>query len=948
MTCLDDNQVVAFIDGQLSSEARAAVEQHLAECADCRRLLAGAVPPSPDSATVPDDRGPRSAEALHQPGTRLSRYVVERVLGAGGMGVVYEARDPELDRKVALKLLREQLLEPARVEALRTRLLREARAMAQLTHPNVVTVYDVGTLGDRVFIVMELVAGSTLRGWLEARPRSRREVLSVFRRVGEGLAAAHSAGIVHRDIKPENVLVANDGRVLVTDFGLARSAAQPPVEAMPDEVGKLTLTGALLGTPAYMAPEQIDGGEATAKSDLFSYCVALYEALYRERPFGGATLTEVSAAIREGRVREPPRGADVPLWLRRVLLGGLSADPRKRPASMSTLLHELERDPERRRRRIAVGVGLLVLAGSLGTFAWSRSAARTCRAGGARSDVLLGEPRLASLRARKLPTANAVLAGEASQRRSTLVDRLQRFRHEWISAYEDACVASRVRGEQSEELFDRRMSCLDERLAGAGEMATLLERDDPAMDGKLAGASLPDSLAPCSDSKQLLANVRQPSDPAIRKRVEELRQQNWRINELLDLSEEKEALKLARPAMDESRRLGYPAIVAETATTLAAALYSSGSYDEAARLLDEAIVTGEATHDDRIVAVARIDFVDYAVTTGQMKDLFRLQRDAEGAVARVGEDPALQAKLLAARARAETLLNHDEAAEALLRQNIALIEGDKRFPPIRLGWAENNLGAFLANRRPEEAMKYLDRALAIESPIIGAHSVDMILLQFNRAAVVAAVRPSRELLDTTNALVHDAELALMPNSIELARILTLHSKALMSEPDTRAQAPAVMEKALAIYIAEDAPDHPDRMLAEGHLAEELLEAGRFADAEPHARLMLTFSEKHDDEMHQSQRSALGVHARILLGLHRAEESKRELERSISLRRPEVTRVMPRQDAREDLALGLAVEELGDHKRAVALIRKAQAGFLKQTFPDDERLAATRVWLAEHH
>jgi tRNA A-37 threonylcarbamoyl transferase component Bud32/tetratricopeptide (TPR) repeat protein len=946
--CLDDNQVVAFIDGELPEEARAAVEQHLAECANCRRLMAGAVPPSPDSSTLADGRPKGPVEDLYQPGTQLSRYVIERVIGAGGMGVVYAARDPELDRKVAIKLLREQRIDGARGEAFKTRLVREARAMAQLTHPNVVTVFDVGTLGDRVFIVMELVAGSTLRGWLEQTPRSRREVLSVFRRIGEGLAAAHSAGIVHRDVKPENVLVADDGRVLVTDFGLARSALSPLPAGVPTEVGKLTMTGALIGTPAYMAPEQIDGGEATAQSDVFSYSVALYEALYHERPFGGATLTEVSSAIREGRVREAPRSADVPAWLRRVVLRGLNADPAQRPASIAELLHELARDPERRRRRILAGLGVLALAGGVGTFAWSRSPARTCRAGAARSDVVLAEPRLASLRARKVPTANAVLAGEASQRRGALVDRLSHFRGEWISAYEDACVATRVRGDQSEELLDRRMSCLDERLAGAGEMASLMERGDAALDGKLAATSLPESLSPCSDVKALLAAVRPPGDAAMKARVTELREENKRIRALLWLSEYKTALPRARALMEKSRQLGYPPMIAEAAVTLGDLLFNTSNYDEAARSFDEAIVLGEAAHDDRTVAQARISLLTYAANTGHIQDLYRLERDAEGAVARVGgEDRALRRQLLSGRARAEEALRHDDAAEALYREALSSVLKDPTAPPLEHGWAENDLGTMLSNRKLDEAMQHYDRALEIETPILGAHSPDMLILRYNRAAIVAMLAPSRELQRTTKALLDDALVAFEPKDIELARIMLLHSKSLMAEPDTRAEGPPLMEKALVIYRAVQAPDQQERVDAEAHYGEELLEVGRFAEGEPHVAIALAYAEKHDDPWHRDLRTALCVHARLLIGMHRAEEAKRELERAVTLRKPEMTKNLPRQDAREDFALALAVDELGDHARAKALMKKAEAGFLKQTFPEDERLGAVRAWLAAH-
>jgi hypothetical protein len=268
-------------------------------------------------------------------GATVGRYVILDPVGAGGMGVVYAAYDPELDRRVALKLL-----SPGRSggEPGRLRLLREAQALARLAHPNVVTVHDAGTFGERVFVALELVEGETLRRWLRAEPRPWREVLARFLPAGRGLAAAHAAGLVHRDFKPENVLLGQDGRVRVADFGLAK-ALEEPEEAW----------GAAPGTPAYMAPEQRRGMAADARSDQFSFCVALHEALYGERP----------------SARETPAGTQVPGWLRDVVLRGLKANPEERYPAMDDLLRDLERDPAAVRRRWLAAAAIVILAGGL-------------------------------------------------------------------------------------------------------------------------------------------------------------------------------------------------------------------------------------------------------------------------------------------------------------------------------------------------------------------------------------------------------------------------------------------------------------------------------------------------------------------------------------------------------------------------------------------------------
>ncbi|MDC0669058.1 WD40 repeat domain-containing serine/threonine protein kinase [Nannocystis radixulma] len=309
----------------------------------------------------------RPGEPTFARGTLIDRYVLLEHVGAGAMGVVYGAYDPELDRKIALKFLKAQ----GRDDKGRARLLREAQAMARLAHPNVVTVHDVGTFGDEVFVAMEFVHGVSLRQWLHARRRSWRDIVAVFIAIGRGLAAAHGAGLVHRDLKPENVMIGVDERVRVMDFGLARASTgepgdEPPTCPREQPLGlELTRTGTLMGTPAYMAPEQWEGREADARTDQFAYCVALWEALYGARPFRGETPSALLLAITRGQLTPPRDARRAPAWLRRVLERGLAVDPAARWPSMSVLLGELARDREAARRRLGallLGVAALIAA----------------------------------------------------------------------------------------------------------------------------------------------------------------------------------------------------------------------------------------------------------------------------------------------------------------------------------------------------------------------------------------------------------------------------------------------------------------------------------------------------------------------------------------------------------------------------------------------------------
>jgi serine/threonine protein kinase len=392
--CLDDNAVSEFVSGTLAATAVTKVEHHLAGCRDCRALvaaLAGSDDHDSNAQTRPHDKPAEDSQVAKRPvlsvGDRVGRYLVLSTLGAGGMGVVFAAYDPQLDRKVALKLLRANL--GANAKEARTRLKREAQAIAQLNHPNVVGVYDVGTTNDGdVYIAMEFVEGDTLTAWLDRYPRSWREILEVFQQAGQGLMAAHSVGLLHRDFKPDNVLVGGDGRVRVTDFGLARSvfledsargaatlsaaeaiASRPgsesspsgrrPAPASPLHVD-LTATGTVLGTPRYMPPEQLTGPTIDARADQFSFCVALYEALYATHPLPGKTSV---AMLEHGeKALPPPDSSKVPATIARAVLRGLDKERSKRFPTMAALMHELAPPPQRAPVRLIALASLAVVA----------------------------------------------------------------------------------------------------------------------------------------------------------------------------------------------------------------------------------------------------------------------------------------------------------------------------------------------------------------------------------------------------------------------------------------------------------------------------------------------------------------------------------------------------------------------------------------------------------
>ncbi|HEY5920977.1 MAG TPA: serine/threonine-protein kinase [Kofleriaceae bacterium] len=345
MSCLDDATVLGLVEGRLAPELIAGVDEHIDSCVSCREVVTLVA-------------SSRTSSRVLARGDTIDRYVIGDLLGAGAMGRVYSAWEPELDRRVAIKVLHDQ--------GGRERLIKEAQAMARLNHPNVVTVHEVGTADAGVFVAMELVDGETLRAWAE-KPREWREVVRKLVGVARGLAAAHAAGVIHRDVKPENVIVGADDRTRLGDFGLARSGTAVAGTPAPASFALGTVSGgtAVAGTPAYMAPELLRGGAATAASDQFSLGMMAYELLAGKRPFAGATWGELVRSIEQHDVRRIP---DVPGWLDEVVQRCIALDPAKRHTSMHVVADLLHQKSDQRRpvkwASVAVAAALVASGGT--------------------------------------------------------------------------------------------------------------------------------------------------------------------------------------------------------------------------------------------------------------------------------------------------------------------------------------------------------------------------------------------------------------------------------------------------------------------------------------------------------------------------------------------------------------------------------------------------------
>jgi tRNA A-37 threonylcarbamoyl transferase component Bud32/tetratricopeptide (TPR) repeat protein len=517
-------------------------------------------------------------------GQTISRFVVLGLVGRGGMGEVYAAYDPELDRKVAIKLLRAQGQKKEDGEDRKLRLLREAQATAKLQHPNVVVVYDVGTFGENVFIAMEFVEGQTMSAWLGAAPRSRREIVDVYLAAGRGLSAAHAAGLVHRDFKPDNVMVTNDGQVRVMDFGLARHVDDPkaeaaaPSEPMPEGDAassgrylavKLTQTGAMLGTPAYMAPEQFAGAPTDARTDQFSFCVALYEALYGARPFEGDSFLALMTNVTTGALGPVPPKAGVPAWTRKVLLRGLATTADRRFPSMAALLAALQTDPTARTRRlVAAGLALVAVVALIygGRRAAVEGRAPLCGAGTQRIPSVWGAAGTPS--PRRVAIARAFSATRdpfAKQAFAAVARYLDGYSSAWVSAYADACEATHVRGEQSSEVLDLRMGCLNDRLVELRALTDVLAgADAKVVQNAVSGVSTLGPIDRCGDVRLLRALVRPPSDQATSKRVEELQGQKARLYASTVKARCKTTHAIESDVLAGARAVKYGPLLAET------------------------------------------------------------------------------------------------------------------------------------------------------------------------------------------------------------------------------------------------------------------------------------------------------------------------------------------------------------------------------------------------
>ena len=687
----------------------------------------------------PEVAGVRSPSGAHQTlltrGAPLGRYLVLDTLGVGGMGVVYAAYDPELDRKVAVKLVRPTADGGEHSED-RARLLREAQAMARVMHPNVVTVHDVGTVGDAVFVAREFIEGYSLREYLDGEsdePPTWRRSLQILIEAGRGLAAAHDSGLIHRDFKPDNVMVEKGGRVVVMDFGLARGATgqkidpRSSVEARLDEIrldDTVTQAGAIMGTPAYMPPEQCLGVPADARSDQFSYCVTVYEALYGERPFQGSTLAEVMIAITNGEMREPKSG-EVPRYLRRVVARGLATEAAQRWPSMRELLEALGRDPAARRRPWILAGGALVVGGGVATSFIARSQLEreqkleACDARAAEiDDVWSAEAKARLSEALVLPDG-----GHDDASTSRVLSAVVAFRGRWATGRHAVCVQHSVDETLDEAAHARAVACFDSQL---DRLDALLEvyagqPGQPGSSAVRAAMTLP-QLDDCADAATLSQRPAAPSDPDTRATIADARRTLARASAQAGVGEYKRADELAAAVLEQATALGWAPLEAEARLVAATIEEQLGRYDESVAELHEAFALAAEASDDVLAAQAAVRLLrvlGYHLARGG--EALTWARVAEALLTRLHRDDGPDAAQLA-NDRGLTLqaLGDLEGAEAAHREALALRRSLYGEEHGDLGHSYGNLGnVALRLGKLEPARHWHQLALTVRTQALG-------------------------------------------------------------------------------------------------------------------------------------------------------------------------------------------------------------------------------------
>ncbi len=863
---------------------------------------------------------PPSPRAVDLPsGGIVGRYIIVERLGAGGMGVVYAAYDPELDRKVAIKLLHEHQRGSfdSTADSAQRRLLREAQAMARLDHINVVSVHDVGEFSGGVYVAMEFIDGETLAAWLARERPQWRAVLQRFVDAAAGLSAAHNKGLIHRDFKPDNVMVGVDGRVRVMDFGLAREVDRDdsePAEVFSEsssgrrELGTpLTEAGSLMGTPAYMAPEQHMREEVGPAADQFSFCVALWQAVYGQHPFGGDSRIDLALRVIKGDVLDPG-ATSVPAWLRVLLERGLCRDASARFESMDALCEAVNRGLRRTRRRpLWAGVGALAIVGA-GGMVLDRASAQQRVADCAEAGREILQTWSPEARASLTASVQAVEVSYAADTAARTVSQLDQWAAKWTAYREESCKADRVRADAEPALAERGAECFEDRRFQLELLLENLVDVDASVVRELVAVSarLP-RIEACADPEALR---RWPAEtPAQRESLRALRRELSRVEALRVTMRLEEAKEAAVQVVSHAEELGNPAYLARARLALGEVMFRQGDYDDAeatlrttfseAGVIDELETAARAASaltyivgylgarsgEGLVWSAAQGVYVErMEAEPGQWTAVWASQRGA--VMLNAGKYAEAEALMTQALSLQQAELGPDHPKAISTQNNLAAIarkQGDldravelqrRALAATERAWgpehpntaaALGNLGAFLRDTNDVEAsevallraIEIVDDAYGRAHPKVAAHTNNLAVLYYRQHRLAEAEALHDRTLTIAKATYGERHPLVARGLLNLAMVAQAKGEL--------ERAASLAEQGADIMIEEAGPTHDDTLQTYRMRALLLAELHRFGDAKEQAQALIDGGKSNGvDTMAEADGTAIlgGIEAKM--------------------------------------------------------------------------------------
>ncbi len=850
------------------------------------------------------------------------------------MGTVYAAYDDQLDRKVAIKILSQDRW-PAQED--RARFLREAQALARLSHRHVVAIHEVGEADGELFLAMDFIHGQNLSQWLDTQP-SWRETLEVFVQVGSGLTAVHESGLVHRDLKPGNIMRRYDGTVKLLDFGLARAFdgnfgaddgeddddSDDESLASIDVGSPLTHPGALVGTPAYMSPEQLDGGIVDARSDQFSFCTALYEALYGERPFPGDDMPSITTAVLSGSFRAAPKDRPVPARLRAVLLRGLAADPDDRWPSMEALTDRLSRLLAPRRARwwgatavagLGVGVVGLVQASSV-------EKDRPCTGARAKLEEVWDGTHRDAIQSALLGTER----NHAADTWTRVEQRLDDYAEAWVTKHTEVCEATAVRKEQSSDAMQLRMRCMEQRRRSLRAAVEVLTGADAAMiDRAVTFAGGLPALDRCDDLGWLEEHDRRmppPENPETRAQVDAARDRLADVNAMTKAGRYPKASEKIESEVSQAEALQYGPLQAEALHLSGLLSMHQGKLVEAEQQLKLAYTKAVEHHHDETA----LD----AATSLTFLVGHRLARHAEGRLwgemvamplALRSGDRTSQSEVLSALGSVCDDEGNFQQSEEYHQRSLDIrraVFGDDHYGVAR---NLNNLGnLYRSQGKYDDARSYLERALAIKKRVHGAghpnvasglHNLGLVLIAQRDLAGAKALL--EQALTTTEDALGPDHLAVANNLNSLVRV--------HADLGEYAVAKKQLERVLGIFEQHLGPDHPNVGMILGNLGNVSQNLGQYDEAQGYLERSLAINEKARGPDHFDVASSLAFLGRLHEAQKDFESATVYFERAL----PTVEATLGPNHPRLGILLGklgTSYERLGEHGKAAAYLERA--------------------------